>query len=165
MPLLERGLGIVERVDNAIVRRRQPVRHAVDGPTPLGLAQDDLGADAPNDGLVIDDSVVVIVPNLRPAFFGGLYVGPAEEQGHGRGPCRSFPTALSAWYFFLSLSNAVEHFEQCPLLTLRGEGRWAALLIVVVLVEIFLGGFLCHLNKAFFGASAHCGYGVERDRH
>jgi hypothetical protein len=62
---------------------------------------------------------------------------------------------LSAWYFFLSLSNAVEHFEQCPLLTLRGEGRWTALLIVVVLVEIFLGGFLCHLNKAFFGASAH----------
>ena len=59
----------------------------------------------------------------------------------------------------------VEHFEQCPLLTLRGGGRWAALLIVVVLVEILLGGFLCHLDKAFFGASAHCGYGVERDRH
>ena len=53
--LLERSLGIVERVRNAVVRRRQPVGHSIDGPTPAGMAQDHISMDAANDAFVIDD--------------------------------------------------------------------------------------------------------------
>jgi hypothetical protein len=44
-----------------------------------------------------------------------------------------------------------------------GEATWWGFLglLLIVFVEILLSGILGHLHKVFFGASAHCGDGIE----